>query len=247
MREYRYQGFVAGGEMVATAYCVIPGTERAVRHMDRFIGVKRAAASGDLGGVTIMGCVVDGMCEVDGITARGCIGGGDWPDCNGIMQPEDIPQCSAFGECGDDGWAPTPAPNGPDGPPPGLPGDVDGDGDTLDDGAGAYALCVAVKLGPGGWSAIIGSGVGAYGLWIAQSDVRESKRQYDEYHEMMGSPYGGNSWNFSTDELYRLRYEDALVARNFVAAALALTLGAAGWEVTKAMIECAPALAAPVP
>lgn len=227
LREYRYQGFVSGGEMVATASCVIPSTERAVRHMDRLFGAKRAAASGDLGGVTIMGCVTNDFCEVDGVTINACIGGGDWPDCNGIMKPEDIPQCATFGECGDDGgWDPSAGPDSSGGP----------------GGFAAFVVCVAAALGPEGWTALGGTALAGYALWKGANDVAAAKAKYEEYRTIYGYP----TWDANVEELYRLRYEDAQSAQTLLWATLAAGSGASAWFLGKAVHTCAPALAVPV-
>ena len=223
LREYRYQGFVAGGEMVATASCVIPSTERAVRHMDRLFGARRSAADSDLGGVTIMGCVTDDFCEVDGITVNGCIGGGDWPDCNGIMQPEDIPQCSAFGECGDDGWQPVEASGGPG-------------------GFAAFVVCVSVALGFEGWISIGGTAVAGWALWRGANDLAEAKARYEDYLTVYGYP----GWNANVAELYRLRYEDAQSAQTMLWAALSTGSVTSAYMLGIAVHKCLPALAAPV-
>jgi hypothetical protein len=223
LREYRYQGFVAGGEMVATASCVIPSTERAVRHMDRVFGAKRAAADSDLGGVTIMGCVTDDFCEVDGITVNGCIGGGDWPGCNGIMQPEDIPQCSAFGECGDEGWQPVEASGGPG-------------------GFAAFVVCVSVALGFEGWISIGGTAVAGWALWRGANDLAEARARYEDYLTVYGYP----GWNANVAELYRLRYEDAQSAQTMLWAALSTGSVTSAYMLGIAVHKCLPALAAPV-
>ncbi|HYW09344.1 MAG TPA: hypothetical protein VE913_20455, partial [Longimicrobium sp.] len=200
-RDYRYRGYITAGQLVATGDCTIPDTEKAVQHIDRLFGIKRNAENGgDLGGVSILGCVSDGYCEIEGITANGCVGGGDWPNCNGIMQPSDLPQCSMYNECGGGTWTPGPLGGGGGG------GGGDGSAGAMNEGIVAWAVCV------------LAMGGSAYSVWDVSDEFsnwydayRAAQRAYRMWRvtvENNADPAIQQLYEYMYDQA-RLRQEDA--------------------------------------
>ncbi len=218
------------------AYCVIPQTEAAVRRMDRFFrtdrtNVQRSEYGGNSGGISAMGCVDDGACTIEGITVTappseeidynfdctmGCDNG--WWNGGGSYTGN-----TEFG-----GWV--------------GGGDADGDGDYADEGPITFAVCVAARLGVGGWGAIGGTALAAFELWGTYSEVRAAKAKMDAYDA--GFPSDPN-WNNTTSDLYEQQYNDKVSAQESLWRALGLGAGIASAEFARAVGQCIPAAAAP--
>ena len=228
------------------ADCTIPRTEAAVRRMDRAFdaeapGVVRTARGFGSGNLQIMGCVAEGACTVEGITVTAppqqqqtqltC--DVNDPTCAGGASPGyrwDFSGGEYVGGGDYDGWVSN--------------GDTDNDGDQLDEGPIAFTICVAARLGPGGWGAIVTSGISAWQLWGAHVDVRNTYQQWDEYERTYSQDGHGGNYDSGIAGLYRARYEDAVEERDNLTLLVATSAGFAAWEVAKAVGTCLPAGAA---
>jgi len=151
-RTYHYRAFGPRQDLIAYANCEIPSTDAALRRADRIFGVQRAhqpPRSSEPSAASTLDCP-ESKCGLllEGVTGYACVGGSPYPDCNGVIQPEDYPECTLFGECGSD--SPCELPGGGDGwyPPP-------------DDGTGrepcvrdAQGHCVTRELRPTEWDSL---------------------------------------------------------------------------------------------
>ena len=117
--------------------------------------------------------------------------------------------------------------------------DLDCNGDTANEGPLAFATCVAIKLGPSGWGALVGTGLGTYQLLQARLSVRQAYHDRQEY-------YNSPTWNYATDLLYQTAYENAISQESMLWAATGAAAGIAAWELGKGARACAPTWAAPV-
>jgi hypothetical protein len=122
----------------------------------------------------------------------------------------------------------------PGGSGSGLPGDADGDGDTLDQGPLAFAGCMAIKLGAGGWSAIGGTAFSAYQVWAARSSTAEAERRYLGYNLRAGMP----DYSHDMDLLYWRMWMDAKDAETMMYNQLAAAGTWAAAELLEAAIKC---------
>jgi hypothetical protein len=107
---YTYRGY-RGAEVAATATCLIPRTDAAQRRVDRIFQVGRGESDSSHSSVmSVESCGgEDNPCPIDVVIGYGCVGGGVWPDCNGVMDPGDHEACSVYNECGGgSGWTGTP-------------------------------------------------------------------------------------------------------------------------------------------
>lgn len=121
-----------------------------------------------------------------------------------------------------------------------LPGDVDGDGDSLDDGPAAFALCVATKLGVGGWAAIGGTAFSAWQLWDAKSATRTAEARYNAYAALRGE-----EMNLDILNVYFQAWQDAKSAETAMYVAIALSGTVAASELAKATAACSLVAALP--
>jgi len=220
----------------ATADCVIPRTTEAIRFLETRLHVPKDAqrvsrGNSGTGGLSTMGCVYDGTaCSLEGLTVVApppvyCPRGSCWERGTGS---------EGYGSGGGGsagGWIEPPTECNVE--------DLDCDGDTADEGPVAFAACVAVKLGPGGWAAVIGTGLGAYQLLQARLSVRQTYHDWQRY-------YSSPTWNYATDLLYQTAYENAVSQESLLWAATGAAAGIAAWEIGKAAVACAPTWAAPV-
>ncbi|MBB4635555.1 hypothetical protein FHS01_001567 [Longimicrobium terrae] len=106
LREYRYRAF-AGEELVISARCMIPATERAGKRVDRLFNVFREHQQKPDDAIRSMS---NECCPTVEVTT--CQYGGSYydGDCEGATTPEeDYSACYYFGECGGSGgwhWQP---------------------------------------------------------------------------------------------------------------------------------------------
>ncbi len=219
------------GTLVAAADCSVPYTEAALRRVDRHLRIKANGAAEQFRAreevTTVQGCVTDGpYCPLDPLVV--------------VAPPQEedpLPPCDACnyypGGNGDGG-----------GSGESLPGDTDGDEDTLDEGPGAFAACVAVGIGIDGWIAIGGSAYAGLKLFDARSAVRSRYHEYRSYAESSGWHGGYSATELSL--LYR-NYLDAIAAEEAMWVMLATSGGVAAGKIGNAVKTCAPLLAAPAP
>lgn len=113
------------------------------------------------------------------------------------------------------------------------------DGDSADDGPIAFGLCMAAAMGPGGWGAVIVTGIGAWELMQTRLAVRSAHREWKEYWE-------SSTWNSDVDHLLRMRYEDAKDTETKLWIGTGAAAGIAAWEIGRAAISCAPTSLAPL-
>lgn len=241
--EYRRSGL--DGWLLSAASCVVPYSEGALRRMDRAFGVKGGGGADQFRArqemVTIQGgCVTspDGICPVDPITVTA-------PPRERIAEV----QCSAMDpNCGnsggeDGGWGDGSWSGGGDGD--GSPsGDEDNDGETLHDGPVLYTICVAIKLGAGGWSAIGGTAVSAYMAWDARKNSRDAYDMWDRYRRDVAAGLTPN--NIYINDLYYQRWKDAEHQEQLMYVAVAAGAAWSAFEIFQAAVACAPYGVAPV-
>jgi hypothetical protein len=242
---YEYRRSFQDGSRFASASCIVPYTEGALRRLDRAFDVRENGGADQYrvrDGMITTQCVQDDVsgCPLEPIFVKP-------PPVQPVTNPDDV--CTRYpGECDDndggdggDDWENDggSGDGGGDGP---LDGDADGDGDTLDDGPLAFAVCVAAGIGVDGWVSMGGAAYAGYKLFDARSDVRA---RYSEYMSYTAS----HTWR----EDYSLTESD-LLYRNFLSAKdneealwvmLASTGGVAAGKIGAAVIKCAPLLAAP--
>ncbi|MBB4635910.1 hypothetical protein [Longimicrobium terrae] len=120
-----------------------------------------------------------------------------------------------------------------------MAGDADNDGDTLDDGPGAFALCVAGKLGVGGWAAIGGSAFSAYQVWDARSSTRQAETRYNDYAMLAGH-------DPAVAHIYYVMWQDAKDSEAMMWKALGVTSGIAAAELVKAAAACSATALIPI-
>lgn len=242
---YEYRRSFADGSRFASASCIVPYTEGALRRLDRAFDVRESGGADQYrarDGMMTTQCVKDDVngCPLEPIFVQP-------PPVQPVTNPDDV--CTRYpGECdgtgggdGGDGWENDggSGDGGGDGP---LEGDADGDGDTLDDGPAAFTACVAAGMGVDGWAAILGSAYTGYQLFGARSEVRSSYSAYTAYAESY-------TWreDFSSTEadLLHQLYVSAVKAEENLWGQLALTGGVAAAKIGAAVIKCAPLMAAP--
>lgn len=235
-------------EWFSGATCTIPRTQAAIRRMDRTFQVDRDGAVRTErrhrpGEISLMGCVQDGMCTLEGITVTAPertsqnrsayqLVGDDPEDTGTPYDGWDYSGGTFIGGETEETWV--------------SDGDTDGDGDYLDEGPIAFGMCVAGRLGPGGWGAIGGTALAAWELWGAYTDSRNALNEWQEYDRLYSQEGYATGWTQSTSDLYQKRYQDAESSKESLLKALAIGSGVAAWEIGKAAIACAPAAAAPV-
>lgn len=233
--QYRLRRDAPDGTLAFAADCLVPYTEAALRRVDRRFPVSAGGAAEQYrerqGRITIMGCVqTEAGCLLEPITVTAQPGEEDSPDPCDI----DPSYCDGgAGAGGDDGGGGGWAPGG------GLPGDSDNDGDTLDDGPGAFAACIVAKLGVGGWAAIAGTAYSAYQVWDARSSTREAERRYNEYINS-SAPQDSD-----VALLYYRMWQDAKNNESNLYTQLAVTSGIAASELFKAALACSAAALLP--
>ncbi|HEX8395215.1 MAG TPA: hypothetical protein VF665_22900 [Longimicrobium sp.] len=130
-------------------------------------------------------------------------------------------------------------------PTPGecQPGDLNCDGDTLDEGPGAYAICVFTKMGGDGGGALISAGWSAYQMWDLRKATRAANARWATYTNQIGKP-GYDPW---LERLYYQMYLDAEKEENDMFVQLAGTSSYALGKLIYAAALCAPLAAAPAP
>jgi hypothetical protein len=121
-----------------------------------------------------------------------------------------------------------------------LSGDDDGDGDTLDDGPGAFALCVAGALGADGWASLGMSALAAFEVYSARKDVRNKHAAWEDYKL-------DPDWSRGVEALHKAAYDDAVSAEGAMWRALTASGVVSAFALGKAAVACGPTLGAPVP
>jgi hypothetical protein len=130
------------------------------------------------------------------------------------------------------------------GPGGGQPGDVDGDNDTLDDGPGAFAICVAANLGGDGWAALVTAGWSVYEAYNLRQSTRTAYDRWSAYIRDYGQL---PNYDPALAHLLKGLYEDAQGAENMAyAKATGSSLYLAG-KLGIAVATCAPLAPAPTP
>lgn len=187
------------------------------------------------------GCVTDGVCILEPVVIGGQPGSGGGSSGGGgggggTNEPErgacptsvdgyDVVQgCTAVGYVPLDDE--------------GLPGDVDGDGDTWDDGPGAWLLCISAVL------TLTASGAGTYYVmedYHHKVDVLNAATlRLDHYVRNYGA--GGAEYLALSNAYYDAKAE-ARIAAGVAASTAGVTVGA----LIGAGVVCAPLIAAPTP
>ena len=141
---YIHREFDADDRLTFVASCYIPRTLKAFKTMDRHFGIERSYGNGASSSLTAPGRNGSPTVEAEAfdlgeivvtVSQEHCTWGGSYPDCAedpGLSTGGGI----SFGG-GDSG-------GGGSGT---LPGDSDSDGDTLDEGPGAWLVCVGAAVG----------------------------------------------------------------------------------------------------
>lgn len=213
--------------------CVVPYTEAALRRLDRYLGLRTAGGADQYRArqeqITVQGCVEEGMCLLEPIYV--------------LPPPSDCgtPGCPGHVDEGNNGTLIGP---GGSGFPSPLPGDEDEDDDTLDDGPGAFAFCVAVKLGVSGWSSIGGTVVSAYAAWDARRNSRETYNRWAAYRRDVNA--GFTNFDTYVNDLYYQAWKDAEHQEKLLYGATAAAAIWASAELLAAAVACAPYAAAPI-
>jgi hypothetical protein len=254
MVRYFFWRLAPGGGIAHTASCTVPYSEAALRRVDRHFGVERGGGADQFvvrqAMLTTQSCVEDentNACVFDPLVVTA-------PPRENSDPCEARPtECTnKFGSGSENWWS---DPNswsggggGADtggGGDTGLPGDDDDDGDTLDEGPIAYTLCIAIKLGAGGWSAIGGTVVSATLAWDARKNTREAYDAWDGYRR--NTMAGIIPYDLSINDLYYKRWKDAEHQEYLLYGALGITGLYAAAEIFQAAVLCSPYAAAPVP
>ena len=229
---YRYR-LNNGPELIGAIDCVLPKTSAAVRRVEKHFALRRARSDAS---------VMNQAIQLPGVEWGACAGGnGVWPDCDPFNYGP--PPC--WGSCADDSGGDSGGASGGSGASSeALPGDADGDGDTLNDGPIGFTLCMAVKLGAGGWSAIGATGVSAYMAWDARRNTQEAYNAWAAYRQSVEN--GIAPRNGEIERLYYLRWKDAEHQETLMYGAAAASGAWAVTELVGAAILCSPYAAAPV-
>ncbi|HEY0150568.1 MAG TPA: hypothetical protein VGB92_01140 [Longimicrobium sp.] len=115
----------------------------------------------------------------------------------------------------------------------------------MDEGPVAYTLCIAIKLGAGGWTAIGGTVVSATLAWDARKNTREAYDAWAGYRQNVQN--GVIAYDMHIDDLYYKRWKDAEHQERLLYGTTAMAGVYAAWEIFQAAVLCAPYGAAPVP
>ena len=228
---YRYR-LNNGQELIGAIDCALPKTSAAVRRVERHFTLVPS-----LGDASVMNQAI----QLPGIEWGACAGGnGVWPDCDPFNYGP--PPC--WGSCADSpgGGGATSGGSGDSSNP--LPGDADGDGDTLNDGPIAFTMCVAIKLSAGGWSAIAATGVSDYMAWDARNNSQQAYKAWADYRQNVEN--GVAEYNGEIERLYYLRWKDAEGQEKMLYGGTVLAAGYAALEIFAAAVACSPYTAAPV-
>jgi hypothetical protein len=222
-RAYLYRGG-AGGELVQTAACAIPATDRAARRMDRMFNARRDVESGS-GGYTTLSCPEEG-CPLAPVTATACMGGvGIYPNCGTPVDVDYAYNCFYDGNC---------------------PGGGGGGGG----GAGGGGGPAPQEAGPLLWAACIVTLVGAelsvtqvadlFSTWYyAERDVTSAQRIMDA---MAANPGSVSAEMFA---IYQLRLDLAIQRRDDARSAMSSATTISGWALAGAALACSAAVFAP--
>jgi hypothetical protein len=168
-----------------------------------------------------------------------CQGGDDGACMTGISPSigdfDSLSGCPDGGGTGETGGTGSPG-FGTEEPVYGLPGDADGDGDTWDDGPGAWIMCI---------SAILGMGAGAGATYFALEDyhykvdvLNAARLRLDHYTRNYGA-FGPEY--LELDNAFHDAEREARIAAGMAATGLGVTIAA----LIGAGVVCAPLIIAP--
>ncbi len=225
---YEYRRSFPDGRPLTTASCVVPYTEGALRRVDRTFGVENGGGADQFRArqekITIQVCEGSSGCVLDPVVVIA-------PP----PEPSDLPPCPGC-------EAPFPV-----SPRPGGGGDGGGsglEGSDSEEGVVTFTVCMVVKLGAGGWSAIGGTAVTAYMAWDARNNSRAAYDAWAGYRQNVEN--GVIQYDVHINDLYYKRWKDAEGQEKAMYVGTAVAGVWASLAIFEAAVACAPYAAAPV-